>query len=240
MIRRVDHVGIAVRSLEEALAFWRDALGMRVAGTEEVASENVRVAFLPAGESRVELLEATVPDSSIGRFVTSRGPGIHHLTLAVSDVQRVLDRLAASGLPMLDRQPRTGAEGARVAFVHPRATGGVLLELVEGPGAGTAPDGGFAPGSAVLLYLRDPQERLWGLLRRLDPAGIMLDGMDLASFDGWMSEVERGETTPVGPSSLFFPMSRVEKILLDRASGPVPSLSERFRERTGKLPEDVL
>jgi methylmalonyl-CoA/ethylmalonyl-CoA epimerase len=240
MIRRVDHVGIAVRSLDEGLDFWRDALGMEVAGTEEVASERVKVAFLPAGESRVELLEPTDVQSPIGRFVASRGPGIHHLTLEVDDVQAVLDRLAAAGLPMLDREPRQGAEGRRVAFVHPRATGGVLLELVQAGRRSGGDEGAFAPGSAVLLYLRDPQERLWGLLRRLDPAGVTLEGMDLASFEGWMAEVERGESNPVGPSTLFFPMGRVEKLLLDRPSGPVPSLSDRFRERTGRAPEDLI
>lgn len=240
MIRKVDHVGIAVRSLEEGLAFWRDALGMRVSGTEEVATERVRVAFLPAGESRVELLEATSPDSPIGKYLAGRGPGIHHLTLSVTDVRDVLARLEAAGLPMLDREPRSGAGGTRVAFVHPRATGGVLLELVEGATHAEDAAGEFAPGRAVLVYLRDPQERLWGVLRRLDPSGVAVDGMDVASFEAWMAEVERDEPNPVGPSSLFYPMSRVEKILLDRPSGPVPSLSERFRQRTGRSPENLV
>lgn len=240
MIRRVHHVGVAVGSVEEALRFWRDALGMRVEGTEEVPSEKVRVAFLPAGESRVELLEATDPASPIARFLERRGPGIHHLTLEVADVQAVLDRLAARGLPMLDREPRRGATGTRVAFVHPRSTGGILLELVEGaagepPGPGSLPEGG-----AVLLYLREPQEKVWGILRDLGAQGVTVEGLDLGSFEAWMAEVERGESMPVGPSVLFYPMGRVEKILLDRASGPVPSLSERFRERTGKSPAEAL
>jgi methylmalonyl-CoA epimerase len=240
MIRRVDHVGIAVRSLDEALAFWRDALGMELSRTEEVQSEHVRVAFLPAGESRLELLEPTAEVSPIARFLGSRGPGIHHLTLAVTDVQSVLDRVASLGLPTLDRAPRVGAGGSRVAFLHPRATGGVLLELLEVGARPSAPAGAFPPGSAILLYLREPQERLWGILRHLDPAGVTVDGMDVGSFEGWMAEVERGESQPVGPSSLFFPMNRVDKVLLDRPSGPVPSMSERFRQRTGRSPEEVL
>jgi methylmalonyl-CoA/ethylmalonyl-CoA epimerase len=240
MIRRVHHVGVAVGSVEEALSFWRDALGMRVERTEEVPSEKVRVAFLPAGESRVELLQATDPASAIGRFLERRGPGIHHLTLEVADVQSVLDRLAARGLPMLDREPRRGAGGTRVAFVHPRATGGILLELVEGGAGETEGVGPFPSGSAVLVYLREPQEKVWGILRELGDHGVTVEGLDLASFEVWMAEVERGEPMPVGPSALFDPMGRVEKILLDRPSGPVPSLSERFRERTGMSPAEAL
>ncbi len=235
---RVDHVGIAVPSLEEALRFWRDALGMEVAGEEEVATEHVRVAFLPAGESRVELLEATSKESPIARHLERRGAGIHHLTLAVTDLEGTLERIRARGLPLLDTAPRTGAGRSRVAFVHPRAAGGVLLELVEvAEGASGAAIG---PGSAVLLYAKDPAEKLFGVLSRIDSAGVTLEGLDLGSFDDWMAQVDRGESLAVGPSVLFVPMGRIEKILLDRRSGSLPSLSERFLARTGRTVASVL
>lgn len=233
MILRVDHVGIAVRAIEERLRFWRDALGMSVGGREEVATEGVRVAFLPAGESRIELLEPTGPDSAVGRFLAKRGEGIHHLTLSVEDLEAVLARLRESDLETLDETPRPGAGGSRVAFVHPRAAGGVLLELVERKGAR------LEPGEPVLAYLREPSEKLWGVLRRADASGVVIEGLDLASFDDWTTQVERGESA-FGPSMLFFPMYRVEKLLLDRASGDLPALAEKFRERTGRSVRDVL
>lgn len=232
MIERVDHVGIAVPSLEEALRFWRDALGMEVAGEEEVGTERVKVAFLPAGESRVELLEATSKESPIARHLEKRGAGIHHLTLAVTDLEGALARIRARGLPMLDEAPRPGAGGSRVAFVHPRAAGGVLLELVE---AGSRAAGAaIGPGKAVLLYAKDPGEKLFGILSRIDASGVTLEGLDLGSFEDWMAQVDRGDALAVGPSVLFVPMGRVEKILLDRRSGSLPSLSERFFARTGR------
>ncbi|HZN55192.1 MAG TPA: methylmalonyl-CoA epimerase [Candidatus Polarisedimenticolaceae bacterium] len=238
MIVGIDHIGIAVRNLEERLRFWRDALGLRLAGTESVESEGVRVAFLPAGETRVELLEASRDDSPVAKFIGKRGEGIHHVTFAVASIQPVLDRLKAAGVPLLDETPREGAEGTRVAFLHPAAAGGVLVELVERAGVAARP-AGIAPGDAVLLYLRDPQEKIWGVLRERDAAGITIEGMDLASFDAWMSQVERGEDGIV-PSLLFFPMSRVERLLLDRGTPSLPALSEGFVRRTGRTVRDVL
>jgi methylmalonyl-CoA epimerase len=239
MILKIDHVGIAVESLGERLAFWRDALGMRVAGTENVATEGVTVAFLPAGESRVELLEASRPDSAIAKFLAKRGEGIHHITLQVEAIQPVLDRLKARGIPLLDDAPRPGAGGSKVAFLHPRAAGGVLVELVEKSHAGPARARGVAAGDPVLLYLRDPHEKLWGILRERDASGVTLEGLDLASFDAWMAQVERGEDGIV-PSVLFIPMTRVERVLLDRGTPSLPSLSDGFERRTGRTVQEVL
>lgn len=237
MKARVDHIGIAVKGLEERLSFWRDALGLSVSGIEEVATEKVRVAFLPAGSARLELIEATSPDSPIAKFIDKRGEGLQQLALAVDSVQEVLDRLRARGIPLLDDAPRAGAEGTRVAFLHPKATGGVLVELVEHPHRGAER---LEPGAAVLAYLREPQEKLWGLLRSLDGAGATLEALDLASFDDWCAQVERGDESVVGPSLVFVPMTRVEKIVLDRPSGNLPSLLQRFETRTGRSLTQVL
>ena len=239
MIRRIDHVGIAVRSLSEGLGLWSDSLGLPVAGIETVPSERVRVAFLPVGASRIELLEATSDDSPVAKSVAARGPGVHHVTLAVSDLDALLDRLRARGISPIGDAPRVGAGGARVAFLHPRAAGGVLVELVESRAPeGDEPD--LRPGVAVLAYLREPGEKLWGVLRRIDPAGLTIEGVDLGSFDDWVAQVERQEEPVVGPSILFVPMARVEKVLLDRPSGNLPSLAERFERRTGRRVQDVL
>lgn len=125
------HIGIAVKDLEQALGFYRDALGMHVEGVEEVPSERVNVAFVALRDGHLELLESTDPDGPIGRFIAKRGEGIHHLALRVTDVQKTLDRLKAAGVRLIDETPRRGAGGKNVAFIHPSATGGVLVELIE-------------------------------------------------------------------------------------------------------------
>jgi methylmalonyl-CoA/ethylmalonyl-CoA epimerase len=130
---RLNHVGIAVHSLEAALAPYRDGLGLQLEEIEEVASEQVRVAFLPAGDTRIELLEPTGAESTIGRFLSRRGEGIHHLCFEVEDIDLAMTRLRESGVPLVDEVPRQGAGGCRVAFVHPRGTAGVLVELLEMP-----------------------------------------------------------------------------------------------------------
>ena len=237
MIRKVDHVGIAVRSLADRLPFWTKALGLDVEGMDTVDSEGVRVAFLPAGESRIELIEATGPDSPIAKFIDKRGEGLQQLALAVDDVEAVLERIRGLGLQMLDESARRGAHGTKVAFLHPKATGGVLVELVEQRRPAPVR---IEPGMAVLAYLREPQEKMWGVLRALDSAGMTLEGLDLSSFDDWVAQIERGDETVVGPSLLFFPMSRVEKLLADRPAGDLPSMAERFERRTGKRVIDVL
>jgi LAO/AO transport system kinase len=131
----VDHLGIAVRSADEALAFWRDALGLEVAHRERVASEGVTVSMLPAGEARIELLEPDPGDGPVQQFLARRGPGIHHVCLAVTDIRATLDRLRAAGAKIVGEAPRAGAGGKLVAFVHPSSTGGVLLELSQERGA---------------------------------------------------------------------------------------------------------
>jgi len=240
MILRIDHVGIAVRKLSERLPFWSEALGLTVSGVETVESERVRVAFLPAGGSRVELLESTASDSAIARHLEKRGEGLHHLTFEVDDLEGVLARLRAREVEIVGHDARPGAEGSRVAFVHPRATGGVLVELVQRSRSEAVQSGLIDPGSTVLVYLREPQEKLWGILRRLDSSGVSIEGIDLGSFDDWIAQIEREEEDVVGPSILFVPMGRVERVLLDRSSGQLLSLADRFEQRTGRTVQQVL
>ncbi len=130
----LDHIGIAVRDLDAALAFYRDALGLEVGEAEDVPSERVRAQFLPLGDTALELLEATDEGSAIARSIERRGPGIHHITLRVADLAAVLARLRERGVRLVDEEPRPGAGGSRVAFIHPSAAQGVLVELKEEPG----------------------------------------------------------------------------------------------------------
>ena len=126
---RIAHVGIAVSSLEQIVPFYRDILGMPEVALDD--SDGARIAGFAAGESLVELLEAETSDSPIGRFVARRGPGIHHICFTVDDIDAALDRCRAAGVRLIDEHPRIGAEGKRIAFLHPSATGGVLVELSE-------------------------------------------------------------------------------------------------------------
>ena len=130
---KIDHIGIATRGIEDAITFYRDALGLDETEAEEVAEQKVRVVMLPIGESRIELLEATSDDSPISRFLEKRGPGIHHIAVRVDDIRAALANLREKGARLIDEAPRTGAGGCLVAFVHPSSTGGVLLELVQNP-----------------------------------------------------------------------------------------------------------
>ena len=127
----VDHIGIAVRSIDEALSFWQKSLGIQCTGIEEVAEQKVKTAFLPVGATEIELLEATADDSPVAKFIEKKGEGIHHLALRVDDLDAALAELKAQGMRLIDETPRYGAGGARIAFVHPKATGGILLELSE-------------------------------------------------------------------------------------------------------------
>jgi methylmalonyl-CoA/ethylmalonyl-CoA epimerase len=127
----LDHIGIAVQDLAAALGFYRDALGLDIEGTEEVGSQKVRAHFAAVGGARLELLEATAPDSPIAKFVAKRGPGLHHITLRVEDIHAALDRLRSRGVRLIDEAPRPGAEHSLIAFVHPASTGGVLVELKQ-------------------------------------------------------------------------------------------------------------
>jgi methylmalonyl-CoA/ethylmalonyl-CoA epimerase len=132
----IDHVGIAVNSLESALPRWTAILGLEAAGEEVVASEGVRVAFFGSGPGRIELLEPTTGDSPVARHLERRGEGVHHVCVLVSDLAASVDRLADAGVTPIAPAIREGAEGARVSFLHPRSTGGVLLELRETPHTG--------------------------------------------------------------------------------------------------------
>ena len=127
----LDHIGIAVKDLNAALAFYRDALGLEIEGTEDVPSQQVRVHFAAVGEPRIELLEATAPSSPIAKYIEKRGPGLHHITLRVDDVAAALTSLKARGVRLIDEKPRPGAEGSMIAFIHPSSTGGVLIELKQ-------------------------------------------------------------------------------------------------------------
>ena len=128
---KIDHLGIATHGIDQALKFWQDALGLEHVHTEIVEDQKVRVAMLPIGESRVELLEPISEDSPISNFLENRGGGLHHVAVRVDDINAALDRLKQQGVSLIDDSPRIGAEGCLVAFVHPKAAGGVLLELVQ-------------------------------------------------------------------------------------------------------------
>lgn len=126
---RVSHIGVAVEAIAESLPFFRDVLGLREVGLTD--SDGARIAGFSAGESLVELLEADDPDSPIARFVAKRGPGIHHICFSVDDLDAMLERCRAAGIQLIDERPRIGAEGKRIAFLHPGSTGGVLVELSD-------------------------------------------------------------------------------------------------------------
>jgi methylmalonyl-CoA/ethylmalonyl-CoA epimerase len=128
---KIEHIGIATPKIDDALAFWRDALGLTVVHTEEVEEQGVRVAMLPVGEPRIELLEPTHAGSPVAKFLEKRGAGVHHIAVRVEDIRASLARLKQRGARLIDEEPRVGAEGCLVAFVHPASAGGVLLELVE-------------------------------------------------------------------------------------------------------------
>src|ERR1700712_5088069 len=127
----LDHVGIAVTDLAAALAFYREGLGLEIEAPEEVASQRVRAHFLPVGEAKLELLEATAPDSPIAKYTDKRGPGLHHITLRVDDIRAALAQLKSRGARLIDEQPRPGAEHSLVAFIHPSSAHGVLVELKQ-------------------------------------------------------------------------------------------------------------
>lgn len=131
MKMKINHIGIATNGIDEALKFWSDALGLDNMHTEIVVDQKVKVAMLPIGESRIELLEPTSDDSPISKFLAKRGPGIHHIAVEVADIEAALANLKSQGMRLIDESPRVGAEGCLVAFVHPASTGGVLLELVQ-------------------------------------------------------------------------------------------------------------
>ncbi len=131
MPKKINHIGIAVRDIDEAARFYTEALGLQLGGIEEVPDQKVRVAFLPVGEVRIELVQPTSPDSPVAKFLEKNGPGFHHIAYEVDDVAAEVERLKAQGVRMVDQEPRKGAHNTRIAFVHPKASGGVLTELVQ-------------------------------------------------------------------------------------------------------------
>jgi methylmalonyl-CoA/ethylmalonyl-CoA epimerase len=132
MLTKINHIGIAVKSLDEALPFYRDNLGMILKGIEEVAEQRVRVAMLQVGESMIELLEPTSEESPVAKFIEKNGVGIHHIAYEVADIETAIAALCAAGARMIDEKPRDGAHGTRIAFIHPKSSNGVLTELCQG------------------------------------------------------------------------------------------------------------
>lgn len=130
-ILKIDHLGVAVTSIDQGKSFWTDVLGLSFAGTETVNEQKVTTAFLPVGESEVELLESTAPDGPVAKFIEKRGEGFQHVAFRVENIEEALAELKAKGIRLIDETPRKGAGGAKIAFLHPKSTNGVLVELCE-------------------------------------------------------------------------------------------------------------
>lgn len=130
-ILKIDHLGIAVKSIEEGKNFWTNALGLEFEGVETVAEQKVTTAFFPVGESEVELLESTAPDGPIANYLEKKGEGIQHIAFRVENIEAALNELKGKGIRLIDEKPRIGAGGAKIAFLHPKSTNGVLVELCE-------------------------------------------------------------------------------------------------------------
>lgn len=130
MLKKVDHIGVAVKDLAEAMKFY-EALGLKCAGTEVVEEQKVKVAFFPLGDTEVEILESTAPDGPIAKYIEKNGPGIQHLAFRVDNIEKALAELKEKGFRLIDEKPRYGAGGAKIAFVHPKTSLGVLVELSE-------------------------------------------------------------------------------------------------------------
>jgi methylmalonyl-CoA/ethylmalonyl-CoA epimerase len=130
-ILKIDHLGIAVNSIDEGKNFWSEVLGLEFEGAETVAEQKVTTAFFPVGESEVELLESTAPDGPVAKFIEKKGTGFQHIAFRVADIDAALEELKEKNIQLIDQTPRVGAGGARIAFLHPKATGGILVELCE-------------------------------------------------------------------------------------------------------------
>lgn len=130
-ILKIDHLGIAVNSIDDGKNFWSDVLGLKFEGAETVETQKVTTAFFPVGESEVELLESTAPDGPVAKFIEKKGTGFQHVAFRVANIEEALQELKDKGIQLIDQQPRRGAGGAKIAFLHPKATGGVLVELCE-------------------------------------------------------------------------------------------------------------
>jgi len=131
MMKKIDHIGVAVENLNEAMKLYSESLGLEIEGTEEVKEQRVKVAFIPVGESRIELIESTDPNGLIAKFIERKGEGIHHIALEVDHIEDALQKLKERGVQLIDEKPRIGAHKMKIAFLHPKSTKGVLLELCE-------------------------------------------------------------------------------------------------------------
>ena len=131
MFKKIDHIGVAVKNIEDSLHIFKDILGMEYSGEEVVNEQDVKVAFFPVGESEIELLESTSPEGTIAKYIEKKGEGIHHIAFEVEDLDAILEDLQKKGVRLIDREPRYGAGGARIAFLHPKSTNGILVELCE-------------------------------------------------------------------------------------------------------------
>ncbi len=225
---KLDHVGVAVASIDAALGIYR-ALGLAEAKREVVPGQKVTVAFLPVGESRIELLEPTSADSPVARFLEKRGGGVHHLCFAVENLEGALADLSRAGFPahsydagrrrrrQARRVPPSGG-GRRRAHRIVRAEGGDAMKV----------------GEYVLVQLVNPREKFWGLLKDRDGSGLTIRGLSLEGFEGWLHEISRKETVTVLPTTVFFPLHRVERVFLDESAGDFVSFAERFKRTVGE------
>jgi len=131
MVKKIDHIGIAVKSIEEAKHLFENMLNLKIIGEEFIEEQKVKVAFIPLGDSELELLESTLPDGPIARFIEKKGEGIQHIAFKVDNLERILSELKEKGIRLIDEKPRYGAGGAKIAFLHPKSTNGILIELCE-------------------------------------------------------------------------------------------------------------
>ncbi|MFO7886920.1 MAG: methylmalonyl-CoA epimerase [Eubacteriales bacterium] len=131
MVKKVDHIGVAVKNLEDSLKFYQDTLGLELAGVEVVEEQKVRVAFLPVGDTEIELLESTDPEGPIAKYIDKKGEGIQHIAYKVENIEEAIKEMEENGVRMIDKTPRYGAGGAKIAFCHPKSTKGVLVELCQ-------------------------------------------------------------------------------------------------------------
>jgi len=131
MIKKIDHIGIAVKSIDEAVKLYTEVFGLKVRGIEVIIDQKAKTAIIPAGETKIELIESTDPEGTIAKFIESRGEGLHHIALEVTNINEALQDLSKKGIPLVDQKPRKGVENTDIAFLHPKGTGRVLMELVE-------------------------------------------------------------------------------------------------------------
>jgi methylmalonyl-CoA epimerase len=129
LFKKISHIGIAVGNMNDAIKLYSDVLGLKVTGIETIEEQKVKSAMIPIGESRIELMESTDPEGPVGKFIAKRGEGIHHISLEVDDIDKMLAKLSKAGIELIDKKPRVGADGKKIAFVHPKSMHGVLLEL---------------------------------------------------------------------------------------------------------------